>query len=154
MPFTPLQVLKWGACILALRNVIFEPSALALVCTGDRSPPHWEKKEDKVDFFDLKAILENLFATLKISSYRFQKSHYTNFHPGRQAEIQISNVMIGIMGEVHPLTLKEAGLEVPVYFAELNLEDLLSLLPPTKKMEPLPLFLHRRVTGLSPYRTV
>jgi len=117
-----------------------EPSVLALVLTGARMPQHWEKKEESVDFFDLKGILENLFDALKISSYSFQSSHYKNFHPGRQAEILIDHVNVGIMGEVHPSTLKTAGLEAPVYFAELNLEDLLAFLSPVIKMKPLPHF--------------
>lgn len=118
----------------------FEPSALAIVLTGEAAPYHWENKEKAVDFFDLKGILENLFQALKIPNFRCQQSHYTNFHPGRQAQILLENAPVGIMGEVHPLTLKEAEINAPVYFAEVSLEDLLAYLPEKIKMEPLPLF--------------
>lgn len=118
----------------------FEPPALALLLTGERMPYHWDKKEEKVDFFDLKGNLENLFDALKIPTFSFVKSAYSNFHPGRQAAIKIENVEIGIMGEIHPFTLKQAKLEHPVYFAELNLADLQTCVKTEIRMQPLSQF--------------
>jgi phenylalanyl-tRNA synthetase beta chain len=118
----------------------FEPSALAIVLTGERAHYHWEKKEEKTDFFDLKGIVENFFEGLKISDYTFLPGQHTNFHPGRQAMIKIENVEVGIMGEIHPFTLKKAGLEHPLFFAELNLDDLSRFINPAIKMKPLPQF--------------
>jgi len=117
----------------------FEPSVLSVVLTGERIPPHWEKKEGKIDFFDLKGIVENLFEAFKIPVF-FSPSTYTNFHPGRQAKIRIAHIDAGIMGEIHPRTLQTAGLEHPVYFAELNLEDMLPFIQPNIKMKLLPQF--------------
>jgi phenylalanyl-tRNA synthetase beta chain len=116
----------------------FEPSALSIVLTGMRQPYNWLDKDKKVDFYDLKGIVENLFLDCKIERFSFPPSHYANFHPGRQAAIQIENVEIGIMGEVHPATLRQVDLEHPVYFAELNLEELLRFVNTDLKMVPLP----------------
>lgn len=118
----------------------YEPPAAAIVLTGERSHPHWEKREEKTDYFDLKGMIENLFEGLKIKNFSFVPSRYTNFHPGRQAVIKIENAEVGMMGEVHPLTLGAAGLEHPVFFAELNLDDLSLFIQPTIKMKPLPQF--------------
>ena len=116
----------------------FEPSVLSIVLTGERTPPHWTNKGEKVDFFDLKGIVENLCLAFKIADLSFSPSHFSNFHPKRQATIKIGKVDVGMVGEVHPTTLKESGLKHPVYFAELNLDDIQQCIAPTIRMKPLP----------------
>lgn len=117
-----------------------EPTVVSLVLSGERSSPHWEHKENRVDFFDLKGIIENLLSGLKSQSARFQPSHLENFHPHRQAAIYVGEIEIGVMGEIHPATLKKIDLEQPVYFVELNLADLESVSKPESKMRSLPLY--------------
>lgn len=117
------------------KNQIVEPTVVSLVMTGERVPYHWEKKSQPVDFFDLKGIIENLFNKI---SFSFRPSRYRNFHPGRQVSVMANELEVGIMGEVHPETLKKADLSQPVYFAELNLEDLQRIYPQEVKMAPLP----------------
>ena len=117
-----------------------EPSVAAIVMTGQHSQEHWEKGENLIDFFELKGIVENLLESLKISQFSFVKSHYVNFHPGRQAALMVGDLEAGILGEVHPTTLKQAGVERVVYFAELNLENLERCIRSDIKMKPLPQF--------------
>lgn len=116
----------------------FEPSVLSIVMAGERAPPHWTSKGERVDFFDLKGIVENLCLSLKIGDLSFSASHFSNFHPKRQAAIKLGKVDVGMLGEVHPTTLKDSGLKHPVYFAELNLTDLHQGVTPTIRMRPLP----------------
>lgn len=52
--------------------------------------------------------------------------------------ILIENVEVGIAGEIHPQTLSQAHLEHPLFFAELNLDDLQHHVKTKIKMEPLP----------------
>lgn len=117
-----------------------EPTVASLILTGQKSEHHWENKSNILDFYDLKGIIENLLNTLNIQPAAFLPTHYENFHPGRQASVRVGEMEIGIMGEVHPETLKKLGLTHPVYFAELNLEDLRAASRPDVKMAPLPLY--------------
>lgn len=119
------------------KEKFFEPMVASIILTGRLEKPHWENKEKGVDFFDLKGILLNVFEGLKLPKPHFKKSSYANFHPGRQAEILIENIEVGMMGEVHPLTLKEADLNQSVLFAELNMEELRNLVEKNIKMTPL-----------------
>ncbi len=121
-------------------ETFLEPTVVSIVLTGERSALHWEKKENPVDFFDLKGIVENLLASLKIPPVMYKPTRYENFHPGRQAALIAGDMEIGIMGEVHPTTLKKIDIAHPVYFAEFNLEDLQSARAPSVKMTPLPQF--------------
>jgi len=122
------------------KDTFLETPVLSIVLTGERAQPHWESKKACVDFFDLKGLVENLLDSLKISDVRFIQSQYSNFHPGRQARVLIDGLDIGVMGEIHPKTLQKGGLHTPVYYAELNLEDIATQVPQKIKMTSLPQF--------------
>ncbi|MCH9627359.1 MAG: Phenylalanine--tRNA ligase beta subunit [Chlamydiales bacterium] len=127
-----------GRLHFKMKERYYEPAVASIVLTGEQGEPHWENKTNGVDFFDLKGIVENLLASFHCETVTFQPSSYANFHPGRQASIRAGEIEIGIMGEVHPETLKRADLTQPVYFAELNLEDLKRAERKNTEMIPLP----------------
>jgi len=130
-----------GRIHFKVKDTFHEPSVLAIVLTGKKAPLHWDKKNEEVDFFDLKGILENFFSAMRVEKVSFLPSQFDNFHPGRQAQLSIEkNHEIGIMGEVHPRLLQQVGLNQPLFFAELNLDDLATLVKKEIKMTPLPLF--------------
>ena len=106
-----------------------EFSTAAVMITGESSPYHWDPKPKEVDFFDLKGIMENFLISLHIGEVEFVPSHLHNFHPGRQASIKIGKQMIGVLGEVHPGHIQKLDIGQRVYFAEINLHDILQLAP-------------------------
>lgn len=129
-----------GRIHFKLKDHYIEPTVGAIVLTGKRFPHHWETKPSSFDFYDLKGILENFFAGIKIPCIEFTASQNTSFHPGRQASLLVKGHSVGEMGEVHPQILRKIGLQHPVFFAEFNLEDLIQSLNPSMKMSPLPQF--------------
>lgn len=106
-----------------------EFSTAGIVMTGNASPYHWDPKPREVDFFDLKGIVENFLAGLHIGPVAFVRSHLHNFHPGRQASIKVGDQTIGVLGEVHPNHIQKLDIGQRVYFAEINLQDVLQLAP-------------------------
>lgn len=129
-----------GRLNFRVKDKIVEPTVASIVLSGSRAQPFWSGSQESVDFFDLKGILENLFSGLKIEDVSFVASSHENFHPGRQASIHIEDREVGIMGEIHPSTLKKIDLEAPVFFAEVHLEELIHDLKRELKMEALPLY--------------
>lgn len=79
----------------------------------------------KMDYFDLKGAVEELFETLGIYDYSFERGEDKAFHPGKCAKIMINNVEAGIMGEVHPDVSDAFEIETNVYAAELDFEVIL-----------------------------
>ncbi len=90
-------------------------------------------------FFTLKGELEAVFASL-----RAKKATYTacssnpSFHPGRCAQVSIDGVVLGYMGQVHPLVASNYGMDFEVYCAEINFTKLMELLLPDATYTPLP----------------
>lgn len=106
----------------------------AILLTGQRAPHHWSQKPLEVDFFDLKGIIENLLHA------HFQSSQHMSLHPGRQADIHIEDLVVGSLGEVHPRILQKFDIDKRVYYAEINLLNLLKKKKTHLKMTPLPQF--------------
>jgi phenylalanyl-tRNA synthetase beta chain len=109
----------------------------AILLTGKISPPHWDRKPEEADFYDLKGLLENLLQSLCINSYEFAPSSHPTFHPGRQANLNASLVCVGCIGELHPQLLAKLDIKQKVYYAELNATHLRTLQGPPAKMKPL-----------------
>ncbi len=121
-------------------NQFMEPTAIGIVLTGKRAPYHWAPKPEDFDFFDLKGFLENFLASLKIDGAVFEPSHLPHFHPGRQAKIKIEDSVLGVMGEVHPGLAGKLDVSQPIFFAELNLHELMPFVPKEWKVASLPQF--------------
>ncbi len=117
-----------------------EPTVIGIILSGKRAPYHWDPKPEDFDFFDLKGIVENLFASLKIEGIKFEASHSHHFHPGRQAKIQKGDAMLGIMGEVHPKHTGKIDVDKRIFFAEINLHELIPFIPKQWKVADLAQF--------------
>ena len=112
----------------------------AILLTGKARPHHWEEKPRSVDFFDLKGIIENLLKSLEIPNPTFSQKTLASFHPKRQAEIAVGPLTVGSLGELSPQKLLEMDIDVPIFFAQLDLFDLLEAATPKQQMTPLPLY--------------
>lgn len=117
-----------------------EQSVLGIVLAGNTAPHNWDQTPRAADFYDLKGIIENLLKGLRIDKVEFKQNNLDTFHSGRQASIFIGSLEIGSVGEVHPAIQRRLDVPQRIYFAELNLPDLLKLCPPAAKMEALPLY--------------
>jgi len=130
-----------GRIHFKLKDTLYEQSVASVIMTGRRDPYQWQApKVTSVDFFALKGVIEVLLHRLHITGVRFEPSQHTAFHPGRQASITIHQQEVGVLGEVHPYCVQQCGITQPVYYAELNLDQLVHLQQPICHMRPLPQF--------------
>lgn len=112
-----------------------EKFAIGIMLTG-KEKEHFSDKGQPYCFYDLKGILESLLETLGIeSSISFSTS--PAFHPGQQAKIIVGDEDLGIFGQLHPSEAKKADVDVPVFFAQFDLLELMKHSTKTKKMTKL-----------------
>jgi phenylalanyl-tRNA synthetase beta chain len=80
-----------------------ETDLLAGIAVGARQPEQWGSKAQVVDFFDVKADLEALFArTGTPEEFAFVADSLSCLHPGRSARITRRGKDVGWIGELHP----------------------------------------------------
>lgn len=112
----------------------------ALLLSGKSEPRHWSRKPSDADFFDLKGLVETLLDSLHLSDCSFSPSQHLSLHSGRQADIQKNGLVLGSLGEVHPMLLEKFGIKQRILFAELNMELLRTERPSHRQMAQLPQF--------------
>ncbi len=117
-----------------------EPRKLAIVMTGLRNATAWDVKDSApLDFFDLKGRIELLLSELRYTNVSYTATDSVSYlHPGKAAEIKVGGQVVGVLGELHPLTKEnyEFG-DAPVIVAEFDL-DTLRKMNPTYGITPVP----------------
>lgn len=118
-----------------------ERRTLSGLITGAKHAPHWaESGRVKVDFYDLKGILERLLAHLGIEAW-YEKAAPAGYHPGRTAEVSAvsggERVKLGRIGQLHPEVQAQWELD-DTYVFELDFEALAEEAVLRANYEPLP----------------
>jgi phenylalanyl-tRNA synthetase beta chain len=113
---------------------VVETPLCAILLSGKSHGPHWGGKSRPVDFFDLKGIVEALLPS------QFRASSQLALHPGRQAEIVLDDLVVGSLGQVHPMLTAKFGIDAPIYYAELNLLSLMEKQKGLVRAKPLAQF--------------
>lgn len=94
-----------------------------------------------MDFYAMKGCIEAVLAGLRIGELSFTaESENAAYHPGRCAKIYSGEVLLGVIGQIHPAVCPEFGLEGDVYAAELKVPALMACVAPEPTYEPLPRF--------------
>lgn len=119
-----------------------EKPRLAILLTGNRTAPAWNRAAEKVDFYDAKGILEAVFERLGVSGkVAFEAAQPEHFHPGRTAALTLATEngrqTIGYVGQIHPDLQREFDLG-DVYAAELELAPLYAQADGDIVYRPLP----------------
>lgn len=92
-----------------------------------------------VDFFDMKGVIEELFANLGIKDKAFTAfKEAIVLHPGRAATISVNEKRLGVVGEVHPNVAKEFDGPERMYIAILEMDVLFENSNSSPKYKALP----------------
>ena len=119
----------------------WESEILAALWTGDRNPAGWHTKPAACDYYDLKGVVEALLDALKVTAVRFlrqpdDRCSYTR--AGATARIQAHDRQIGVIGEIDPRVLEAYDLKQSAYIFEIDLQQLVELIPDAIESQPLP----------------
>jgi phenylalanyl-tRNA synthetase beta chain len=101
---------------------------LVLVLAGQRERAFWGAEEPAtMDFYDLKGLVEDLFAALHLDGLIYEAGEHPTFRPGRSAKVLLGDRPLGWLGEVHPLVVEALDIrgDAPVIAADLDLEIVL-----------------------------
>ncbi|MEB0165355.1 phenylalanine--tRNA ligase subunit beta, partial [Glaciimonas sp. CA11.2] len=115
-----------------LRNVDSQDGALAVagfdqqkhvagLAYGPYAEEQWGQVSRVVDFYDVKADLEALFAPAIL---RFAKIDHPALHPGRSAQVMLNGKAVGFIGELHPRLQQKYDLPLAAVVFEITVEAL------------------------------
>ncbi len=119
-----------------------ELARLAIVLTGTRQAEYWRSNDrhEMMDFYDLKGLIESLFAALHLE-VSYEAAEYPTYRPGRTARVRLGETQLGVMGELHPLVARSYGMRIdrdqPVLAADLDLQMILDHMDYSYTFEPI-----------------
>jgi phenylalanyl-tRNA synthetase beta chain len=118
-----------------------ETPLLAALWTGSRQMAFWGGKAEKVDFYDLKGVLERIASVLGFELV-LEREEAPGLHPGRTAAVYgvrggEGRELLGRIGQLHPSLQQQADLD-DTYVFELELEKLVELTDDRLAMRALP----------------
>jgi phenylalanyl-tRNA synthetase beta chain len=117
-----------------------EPRRLAFAVTGRRYEPAWDSKVGvRLDFYDLKGIVEALMSALHLN-VSYAPAEHPSFHPGKCAAVMLAEVPLGVFGELHPAVQANYDFVSPVLAADFDLEAILASIPAGFDSRPVPEF--------------
>jgi len=110
-----------------------QPMRIAGLASGPADALQWGRKEQGVDFFDVKGDVEALLAPTKAT---FVSATHPAMHPGRCAQVLVDGQAIGFVGELHPQWRQGYELaQAPVLF-ELDLDAVMRRAVPVFQSVP------------------
>ncbi len=124
-----LRIFELGKIFLKTRNdeLPEETEMISGLWTGAQHDRTWLATEEKVDFYDIKGVVEALCKASNIPHIRFKAMNSSGapyLKPGRAAEVYAGNESIGEVGELSPEVMKNFELKHPAYCFDLNFEKL------------------------------
>ena len=115
-----VRLFEVGACFSA--EGYSQQDRLAGLCYGAQMAEQWGVAARSVDFYDVKADVEALFAPLQLS---FVQAPHPASHPGRSAQIFCQGQAAGWLGELHPQWLQQYDMTQAVVWFEVRLDILM-----------------------------
>ncbi len=117
-----------------------EPSQLVGAITGARESAVLYNREEFVNFYDLKGVVEGILSVLKLK-VRFCPSRIEPyFDSAEAASIALGNDVIGQLGLINEEVAKSFGIRVPVYVFEMWIRELYEKSKVSVGFQPLPKF--------------
>lgn len=125
---------------LPLKELPNEYAMIAGVLCGNPAEKGYPNVQKEYDFFDIKAIAEDILSAIGIRGYKIERTDYPAFHPGISARFVKSGVTLITFGEFHPRVLDLWGIKEKVYGFVLSIPDILPLISNVTDYHKIPKF--------------
>lgn len=137
---------------LPLKDFPVEPMRVAAVLCGSCNEISWCGRSGCVDFYDMKGIVEGLFARLGVTGYKFDYCKDSFMHPGKSCDVELNGQKIGFFGELHPSVSDNFDLPEDTFVLELEIEPFVQYSMSVPQYKHMPKFpsMQRDISVLVP----
>ena len=99
---------------------------------------------EDMDFYTMKGAIEAILKDIRAKDVHFEgpsgAPSDASYHPGRCATVWSGSDCIGVFGQIHPLVVRNYGVDGELYCAELSFDELMNAKGPDPLYTPLPRF--------------
>jgi len=131
-----VRLFEMGGCFAEESGHYVQHERLACLAYGSALPEQWSSAPRGVDFYDVKADVEALFAPVTL---RFVVAIHPASHPGKSAQIFVGEKAIGWIGELHPQWQQQYDLPQSAIWFEVDQRALMqSSVPSAQEITKFP----------------
>ena len=116
-----VRLFEIGACFAKVSDKYAQSQRLSGIAYGANQPEQWGAAAKLVDFYDVKADVEALFAPQPL---HFVAATHPALHPGRSARIFCVGESVGWLGELHPQWQQQYDMPQAAVWFEVELDAL------------------------------
>lgn len=106
---------------IQIDDSVRQQNIIAGLIAGRRRAESWNSDAGEVDFYDLKADVEALFAQASGVAVTFVRAEHPMLHPGQAATVLIDDMPVGYIGAINPALRDPLDLPGQAYVFELSL---------------------------------
>jgi len=118
-----------------------EQKCLVGLAAGYDVEPNWASPQRRIDFYDVKGLVEDLLDALQIRGAVFRRVETIPYlHPRKAAEAVFEGEVLGVFGEAHPEVLGHYEIEGEAHLFEIDFEKVVEKATEEKRFRALPRF--------------
>lgn len=116
-----VRIFESGLRFVRDAGVTQQDTVVGGLAYGPVAPEQWGEPRRVVDFFDIKADVEQLLQSGGgLDAFAFEPAEHPALHPGRSAVIKREGRVVGWVGELHPSVSKQLDLAPAPYVFEIE----------------------------------
>ena len=125
---------------LPLTELPYEYELFSGLLCGSPEEAGYPNKGRKYDFFDVKAIMEDVLAALGVRDYDIRRSAYPVFHPGISADFVKDGKVLMSFGQIHLAVTDKWDIKKEIYGFVIFMPHILKLMDETIDYTRIPKF--------------
>ena len=126
--------------VISTKGMPGEYRAAMIAAMGKGFSGEWNNNKIEVDFYWMKGILEQVFASLNINDVKYELSANPSLHPTRTAKAVHGDKVLAMFGQLHSKTAENFDLPQNSFVAEIYTEELMRAAEGAAKLPPLSRF--------------
>jgi phenylalanyl-tRNA synthetase beta chain len=100
---------------------------LSGILTGELNPVYWKDSSEQLDFFDVKGIMEDIIAELKLENCEYKTSEEPFYQPGIGADVIVEEKIIASLGKIDPKIAVRYDINIPMFAFDIDLNTIFAM---------------------------
>ncbi|MFH1892237.1 MAG: phenylalanine--tRNA ligase subunit beta [Candidatus Zixiibacteriota bacterium] len=111
---------------------------LGIAFCGKEQAVHWDRELSDYDFFDLKGVLQSISSELRIGDLKLSPKESRLLEKSMSFDVLFGKDICGICGEVARRAREQYDIDLPVFYAEIDMQMLYEKFSSERTFVPVP----------------
>ncbi|MCD6176999.1 MAG: phenylalanine--tRNA ligase subunit beta [Candidatus Cloacimonetes bacterium] len=100
---------------------------LSGILTGELNPVYWKDSSEQLDFFDVKGIMEDIIAELKLENCKYRTSQESFYQQGIGADVIVKEKIVASLGKIDPKIAVKYDINMPMFAFDIDLNAIFAM---------------------------